>query len=95
MPHYWANLVNKYISTLRNKSAQNVATDGNEVRVNLGTDLGTRAIKNPRSRVATGVLKKMAVREGVEPSIPCDIHTFQACSFGHSDTSPILHKNLF
>ena len=31
---------------------------------------------------------KMAVREGVEPSIPCGIHTFQACSFGHSDTSP-------
>ena len=30
----------------------------------------------------------VAVREGVEPSIPCDIHTFQACSFGHSDTSP-------
>ncbi len=30
--------------------------------------------------------KLMAVREGFEPSIPCGIHTFQACSFGHSDT---------
>ncbi len=32
----------------------------------------------------------MAVREGVEPSKPYDLHTFQACSFGHSDTSPVL-----
>ena len=31
----------------------------------------------------------MAVREGFEPSIRCRIHTFQACSFDHSDTSPI------
>ena len=31
---------------------------------------------------------KMAVREGFEPSIRCRIHTFQACSFSHSDTSP-------
>ena len=31
----------------------------------------------------------MAVREGFEPSKPCDLHTFQACSFDHSDTSPI------
>ena len=30
----------------------------------------------------------MAVREGFEPSVPCGTHTFQACSFGHSDTSP-------
>ncbi|TNV21890.1 hypothetical protein FH968_03125, partial [Buttiauxella sp. B2] len=26
--------------------------------------------------------------EGFEPSIRCRIHTFQACSFSHSDTSP-------
>jgi hypothetical protein len=26
----------------------------------------------------------MAVREGFEPSKPYDLHTFQACSFGHS-----------
>ncbi len=31
----------------------------------------------------------MAVREGFEPSKPYDLHTFQACSFGHSDTSPV------
>ena len=30
----------------------------------------------------------MAEREGFEPSIRCRIHTFQACSFNHSDTSP-------
>ena len=32
----------------------------------------------------------MAVREGFEPSIRCRIHTFQACSFSHSDTSPFF-----
>ncbi len=31
-----------------------------------------------------------AEREGFEPSIPFwSIHTFQACSFDHSDTSPL------
>src|SRR5699024_12318407 len=30
----------------------------------------------------------MAVREGFEPPIRCRIHTFQACSFSHTDTSP-------
>jgi hypothetical protein len=30
----------------------------------------------------------LAVREGFEPSIRCRIHTFQACSFNRSDTSP-------
>ena len=37
---------------------------------------------------------KMAVREGFEPSIRCRIHTFQACSFSHSDTSPFLNSYL-
>jgi hypothetical protein len=32
----------------------------------------------------------MAEREGFEPSIRCRIHTFQACSFNRSDTSPVL-----
>ena len=33
----------------------------------------------------------VAEREGFEPSIPFrGIHTFQACSFNHSDTSPCL-----
>ena len=30
----------------------------------------------------------VAVRGGFEPPIRCRIHTFQACSFSHSDTSP-------
>ena len=30
-----------------------------------------------------------AEREGFEPSLPCGKHAFQACSIGHSDTSPI------
>ncbi len=30
----------------------------------------------------------MAEREGFEPSVRCRTHTFQACSFDHSDTSP-------
>jgi hypothetical protein len=30
----------------------------------------------------------VAVREGFEPSKPFGLHTFQACSFGRSDTSP-------
>ena len=44
--------------------------------------------------MTTRTRSKMAVREGVEPSIPCDIHTFQACSFGHSDTSPIYNTTF-
>ena len=35
-----------------------------------------------------GLAQKLAVREGFEPSMPFDIHAFQACSFDHSDTSP-------
>ena len=34
------------------------------------------------------IYKKLAEREGFEPSIRCRIHTFQACSFDRSDTSP-------
>ena len=32
----------------------------------------------------------LAVREGFEPSMPFDIHAFQACSFDRSDISPNL-----
>ena len=32
----------------------------------------------------------LAVREGFEPSVRCRTHTFQACSFDHSDTSPFF-----
>ncbi len=35
-----------------------------------------------------GLFLNMAVRGGFEPPIRCRIHTFQACSFSHSDTSP-------
>ena len=37
----------------------------------------------------SGIYREMAEREGFEPSIRgYRIHTFQACSFNHSDTSP-------
>ena len=37
----------------------------------------------------------LAEREGFEPSIRYKrIHTFQACSFSHSDTSPELVASL-
>ena len=32
---------------------------------------------------------KMAVREGFEPSNGFPLHTFQACAFDHSATSPL------
>ena len=31
----------------------------------------------------------MAEKEGFEPSNGCPLHTFQACAFDHSATSPI------
>ena len=34
------------------------------------------------------LVRNDAEREGFEPSIPCGIHAFQACSIGHSDISP-------
>ncbi len=37
---------------------------------------------------ARGPFSCLAEREGFEPSIPFGIHTFQACSFDHSDISP-------
>ena len=43
--------------------------------------------KSPRW-CSSRALELVAVREGFEPSIRYRIHTFQACSFGHSDTSP-------
>src|SRR5699024_7196772 len=42
--------------------------------------------KSPHFR--TSSFLNMAVRGGFEPPIRCRIHTFQACSFSHSDTSP-------
>ncbi len=44
-----------------------------------------------RDPVNTGSrYQNLAVKEGFEPSIRCRIHTFQACSFSHSDTSPYV-----
>ncbi len=40
------------------------------------------------SHFRTSSSLNMAVRGGFEPPIRCRIHTFQACSFNHSDTSP-------
>ena len=38
------------------------------------------------SHFRTSSSLNMAVRGGFEPPIRCRIHTFQACSFSHSDT---------
>ena len=45
-----------------------------------------RRKKSPYLRTSSSL--NMAVRGGFEPPIRCRIHTFQACSFSHSDTSP-------
>ena len=37
----------------------------------------------------------MAVREGFEPSKRCRLHTFQACAFDHSATSPYFTLSFF
>ena len=36
-----------------------------------------------------------AEREGFEPSVPCGTHAFQACSIGHSDTSPGMGVRIY
>src|SRR5207237_3510185 len=33
-------------------------------------------------------VKRLAEREGFEPSVPCGTHDFQSCTFGHSVISP-------
>ena len=48
-------------------------------------------VSHKKSLTVSGLFN-MAVREGFEPSRPCDLHTFQACSFDHSDTSPITFE---
>ena len=48
-------------------------------------------ISHDLDTVGSQVIDYMAEREGFEPSIrDYRIHTFQACSFSHSDTSPGL-----
>ncbi len=46
------------------------------------------------SHFRTSSFLNMAVRGGFEPPIRCRIHTFQACSFSHSDTSPNFLSNI-
>lgn len=45
-----------------------------------------RKRKKPLKSAAYSIF--VAEGEGFEPSKPCDLHTFQACSFDHSDTPP-------
>lgn len=40
-----------------------------------------------------GLFIFMAVRQGFEPWVRCRTHTFQACSFDHSDISPYKKRN--
>ena len=49
--------------------------------------------KNKKSCKKAGLhLIHSAETEGFEPSLPCGKHAFQACSFGHSDKSPLTSK---
>jgi hypothetical protein len=34
-----------------------------------------------------------AERARFELAVPCGTQTFQACTFGHSDTSPVKNRN--
>jgi hypothetical protein len=46
-------------------------------------------MKNPNCVGICTILKNLAESQGFEPWIPFwSIHTFQACSFDHSDNSP-------
>ncbi len=47
-----------------------------------------RICKKKSPEVSLDSSLNVAVRGGFEPPIRCRIHTFQACSFSHSDTSP-------
>src|SRR5690606_20657429 len=54
-----------------------------------------RAIGEKKARTFVRALfLNMAVRGGFEPPIRCRIHTFQACSFSHSDTSPYCRSSV-
>src|SRR5699024_7406328 len=52
------------------------------------TAVQTDKMRKKSSHFRTSSSLNMAVRGGFEPPIRCRIHTFQACSFSHSDTSP-------
>ncbi len=59
-----------------------------KIRSLAGFDQIWRGEKQKKPDSYESGFSDMAVREGFEPSIRFRIHTFQACSFGHSDTSP-------
>ncbi len=55
----------------------------------FSSPLGLGDTYKQKARTSVQALNlNMAVRGGFEPPIRCRIHTFQACSFSHSDTSP-------
>ncbi len=55
----------------------------------FSSPLGLGDTYKQKARTSVQALSlNMAVRGGFEPPIRCRIHTFQACSFSHSDTSP-------
>ena len=60
---------------------------------NQGSNQILTILPNTKSPFVRG-LWYLAEREGFEPSIRCRIHTFQACSFNHSDTSPDISNCL-
>ncbi len=43
---------------------------------------------------AGAIIFSFAERAGFEPAVPCGTQTFQACTIGHSDTSPIIYNFL-
>ncbi len=47
-----------------------------------------RQNKNPNRLIINILGFLFAERAGFEPAVPCGTQTFQACTFGHSDTSP-------
>ncbi len=59
---------------------------------NLGRGFSSPPVRGSHKKKARTCVQalylNMAVRGGFEPPIRCRIHTFQACSFSHSDTSP-------
>ena len=54
----------------------------------FSSPLGCAICEKKSPYLRTSSSSNMAVRGGFEPPIRCRIHTFQACSFSHSDTSP-------
>ncbi len=61
----------------------------------FSSPLGLGDTYKQKARTSVQALNlNMAVRGGFEPPIRCRIHTFQACSFSHSDTSPNCRSSI-